>query len=224
MATTQTAEAEQEVVYQISVPIPKASRSWDVDYSKLPRHIYEAALRKGLADLMGRGLSKIAVKDEDGEKLEGEALEKANQAASSMVEKNLEAMYSGEMSVRGGTKRKITGAIKTRAKQKALRIVKAQIKAENERIGDYSSKELSLAAEQMLEDFPAIIEEAREEIEKEEKEIKEKGYIKVESNGKSKLVQSLKKDPKRVAANEARKVKNPKPKGRQKGETTHVRA
>ena len=48
--------------------------------------------------------------------------------------------------------------------------------------------------------------------------VKEKGYIATDAKGKSKLVAGLKKDPKRVAANEARKVKNPKPKGRQKGE------
>jgi|SRR5215472_6388344 len=218
MASTETVEQTEEVTFRLEVTIPKTGRSFSLDLEKLPKHIYAAIILKGATDLMSRGLTKIGTKDSDGEKLAGEELEAAQEAATEMVERNLEAMYSGEMSVRGGGRKKIAGAVKTRAMQKAKRIVKAQIKAEGERIGDYTGKEITLAAEQLLDDHPSILEDAAKELAEEEKKTKEKGYIKVESDGKSKLVKSMRKDPKRVQANEARKVKNPKPRGRAKGE------
>jgi len=218
MAQVEQNETEESVTFQIEVTIPKAGRGFFVDLEKLPKHIYAAIISKGCTDLMSRGLTKIGTKDEDGEKLTGDALEAAQEAATEVVERNLEAMYSGEMSVRGGGARKVKGAVKTRAMQKAKRIVKAQIKAEGERIGDYTGKEITLAAEQLLDEHPELLAEAEKELAEEEKKTKEKGYIKVESDGKSKLVKSMRKDPKRVAANEARKVRNPKPRGRAKGE------
>jgi hypothetical protein len=219
MANVESIDVEsEEVTYKLEVTIPKTGRSFSLEIDRLPKNIYAAIMTKGSVDLMSRGLTKIGTKDEDGEKLTGSALEAAQEAATEIVERNLEAMYSGEMSVRGGGKRKVAGAVKNRAMQDAKRIVKAQIKAEGERIGDYSGKEITLAAEELLEDHPELLEEAAKKIAEEEKKVKDKNYIKIESNGKSKLVSKMRKDPKRVAANEAKKVRNPKPRGR-KGET-----
>jgi hypothetical protein len=191
-----TEAQEQEPVYTIEIPVAKAGRSFSLDLSKLPKEVYAEIVIKGAQSVMGRGMTEIKTQG-----LEGEELEKAREAAGEVAERNLQAMYDGKITLRAAKRVKTKGKEKTRAMQKARAIVKAQIKAEGLRISDYSAKEISLCAEQVLEDNPDMIEEARAELEREAKETTEKGRIKFS------LKDTLKADPKRVKANEERKVK-----------------
>ena len=214
-ALDQEMEAEaSDQTFIVEFTIPKAgSHVFKVDLQKMLRSNYGATIVKGLQELCKRGLNDVKTKD-----LDDEELAEKREEAIRIIDANIEQLYTTELTVRGIKRSKVTGKEKTRAKQKAVRIVKAQIKAEGERISDYSNKEISTAAEQLLDEHPELVEEARAEIAAEEKALKEKGYIAVDGKGKSKLVAGLRKDPKRVAANEAKKVKNPKPKGKVRGE------
>lgn len=209
-AITEAQDTEAEPVFTIEIPIAKAGRSFTLDVSKLPKEVYQELVIKGAQSVMGRGMGEIKVKD-----LEGEELERAREAAAEVAERNLQAMYENKITLRAVKRVKVKGKAKTRAMQKARAIAKAQAKAEGLRLGDYSAKEWTIVAEQILEDNPEMVAEAQAELEKEEKEAKEKGRIKFS------LKTTLKADPKRVAANEAKKVKKvpgATPKQRQKGQ------
>lgn len=204
---------EQEPTFTIEIPVAKAGRSFTLDLSKLPKEVYAEIVIKGAQSVMGRGMTEIKTQG-----LEGDELEKAREAAAEVAERNLQAMYEGKITLRAAKRVKVKGKEKTRAMQKARAIVKAQIKSEGLRISDYSAKEITLCAEQVLEDNPDLLEEARLELEREEKETKEKGRIKFS------LKDTLKADPKRVAANAERKARakakaGAAPKQRVKGET-----
>src|SRR5690349_19040956 len=115
-ATETEAEAETFVV---QFTIPKCgSHVFSVDLSQAPRANYAATLIKGLQALCGTGLTKVLTKG-----LEGQELEEARLAAIRVVEENVEKFMTTELSVRGIKRSKTTGKEKTRAKQKAIRIV-----------------------------------------------------------------------------------------------------
>ena len=195
----------------LQVWIPKAGKFMSVDFGKLPKEVYVEALTKGLQSIATRGMSKIVVKG-----LEGEELEDSQEAAYEVAQKNLADMYDGNirlMTVKRTKEKK--GKVKTRAMQKARNIVKAQIKAEGEKVSSYSASQISEAAEELLELQPEILEEAREELAKEEKaQAKASANIKITAKAGGKL----KADPKRVKAVAERTAKAKAARQQKRGE------
>ncbi len=183
MAEAQT-EAEQTKF--VTVLIPKAKQSLEVDLSQLPEEVWSEVVNLGLKSLLTRGMTEIKTTG-----LEGKALETAQHAAFEVAQGNLEKMYSGEIRLTTTKRVKVKGKERTRALQKAKNIVKAQMKAEGLKISHYSAKEITMAAESVLEDNPELIAEARAELEAEEKQT---------AKVKISLKDKMKADPKKVQA------------------------
>ena len=196
----ETAEAPTTV---IKVWIPKANAYLDVDISeeKTPKECYMEALVKGFQAILTRGMSGPNGVSTKG--LEGEELEEAQARAYEIAQQNLESMYAGEIrltSVKRVKEKK--GKVKTKAMQNARVIIKAQIKAEGGKVSHYTAKQISELAEELLVDQPELIEEAREQLAKDDKEA-EKVKARLEKS-KIKLTSKVKADPKRVKAAEER--------------------
>ena len=171
----------------VSVFISKAKASLDVDISKLPDDVYNEVLQKGLQSVLGRGMGEIKVGA-----LEGAELEKAQEAALEVAAANLEKCYAGEIRFMAAKKTKVKGKERTEAMRIAKQIVKDQMKAEGLKISHYSAKEITAAAEQVLADNPEILEQAKENLARIEKERSSKVKINLKS--------TMKTDPKKVAA------------------------
>jgi len=157
---------EEEKDY-IRIPLPKASVKDDPAYaeiciSDLPDHVYTEALLKGIQSLVNRG---------DMNKIKGAKTDASRAAAIEAAEKNIAALYAGQIRVSAGAKTKISGAIRTLAMQKARLLVKDAIKRAGEKISHYAAREITSAAEMILggEHGAALIAEARAEIEAREK-------------------------------------------------------
>lgn len=192
MAQVATQEVETEEALTpgtsiVSVFISKGKGSLDVDISKLPDDVYNEVVQKGLQSILGRGMGEIKTGA-----LEGEELRRAQEAAMEVAAANLDKCYKGEIRFMAAKRTKVKGKERTEALRIAKQIVKDQMKAEGLKVSHYSAKEITAAAEQVLNDNPEILEQAKENLAKIESERTKKVKIDLKS--------SMKADPKKVAA------------------------
>lgn len=141
-----------------SVPVTKAGNSTlDIDTDKLPDDMYKLAMAEGLKVLLNKGMSKITTA-----KLEGEELAKAQAAALAQGEKNAEALRSGTLKVgRGSSKTKgIPGVVMTEARRLAKAVIKDLMRAEKIKISAVPAKEITEAANKLLEVDSSFIAQA----------------------------------------------------------------
>lgn len=183
--TTEVTSSPQTSV--VSVFIAKGKGSLDVDISKLPDDVYNEVIQKGLQSILGRGMSEIKTGS-----LEGDELRKAQEAAMEVAAANLDKCYRGEIRLMAAKRTKVKGKERTEAMRIAKQIVKDQMKAEGLKVSHYSAKEITAAAEQVLADNPEILEQAKENLAKIDKEREKKVKISLKS--------TMKADPKKVAA------------------------
>jgi hypothetical protein len=103
---------------------------------------------QGLKVLLNRGMSKIATKG-----LEGEKLEQAQEAAMKVAVANLEKVRKGELrATRAKADGKIAGEVMTEAVKIAKAMIKAGIKANGGKVSLVEPKEITRMAKELLAD------------------------------------------------------------------------
>lgn len=211
-ATAEVTEAVAEATTNfVSVMISKAKRSLDVDVNALPEEVYQEVIIKGLQSVLGRGMGEVKIAG-----LEGDALKKEQDAAFTIAQENLEKCYKGEIRLMAAKKVKTKGKERTEALRIAKQLVKDQMKEEGLKVSHYSAKEITLAAEQVLEDNPDILEEAKRILAEREKKSKGKVKISLKTTMKAdekKVKAAKEKAEKAKAATAAKKAKGEKATG-----------
>lgn len=155
-----TMEATEEVSTTLMVPVTKAKGTIEVDTGQLPEHVYREALVQGLKVLINRGMTKLTKEAfPDADLLKAAAQEKA--------EETLQNMYDGKIRIMGGAKSdKVPREVMTEARRIARALVKDGLKRAGVKISYVESSEITKAANVLLADQPAILEQAKEEVER----------------------------------------------------------
>lgn len=144
----------------LRIPVVKAKGEYlELDTDILPIHVYKEIMIQGAKVVLNRGQTKITkAAFPDPQDLRDAAMAKAQET--------LEAMYQGKIRVMGGSKSdKVPREVMTLARQMAKQIVKQQIKDAGMRIGSFETKDITAAANAMLIATPAIVEQARADLE-----------------------------------------------------------
>jgi hypothetical protein len=156
--------ADVETFGGVDVLVTKAKRQIAVNTKLLSDEMFAECIYRGLADILNSGMSKITMKD-----LEGEELEKAQAAAFAKAEENLKALLAGEIKPKGSRGRKAT-KIPTEVKTEALRLAKAaitdQIKSDGGKVSHYAKSDITKWAKELLEADAAYYDMAKNELER----------------------------------------------------------
>jgi hypothetical protein len=120
----------------------------EVDASKFSDEVYKAIFTEGLNAIVNKvGMSKIMPGIT---KLEGEDRVKRTAEVREVAEKTVQAMYAG--SIKGATKaKKSSGAVETEALRLAKNMAKDVIRANGQKVGAYSAKEITAFAKVVLD-------------------------------------------------------------------------
>lgn len=187
MSDVATAEAPQ--VKKYIVPITKAKTTLEVDVSNIPDEVWDEVVLQGLKAVLNRGMSKITAKDtKDAEEMKRLALEAG--------QKNLNDLFEGKTKITGQKKAKAaSGAVMTEARRLAKAIVKDECKKAGLKVSHIPAKQITEAANALLEARPDLVEQAKANLEERAKAKVPEGF-----NIKSLLHE----DPKLAAKAEAR--------------------
>ena len=148
---------------ELNIKVTKAARTIVVNTDKFNEEVYEHVFLKGLEPLINAKMSKITVKD-----LEGEALETARQAAFEQAEKNLEALYEGKISrgrATAASGEKVSGPVMTEARRLAKEVIKNEIRAAGMKISHVAASDITKAANELIKTDPSFIEMATANLE-----------------------------------------------------------
>lgn len=147
---------------QLSIPITKAGNAKiTVDTDELYKvndgEMYALALAEGLKVILNKNMSKISVKD-----LEGDALEEARAAALAKGQENFDKLMKGEIKVRGSAAKgnKVPGPVMTEARRLAKEVIKNEIRAAGMKVSHVEASVITKAANQLIADDPSYIEQA----------------------------------------------------------------
>jgi hypothetical protein len=149
---------------KLAIPVTKGKATIEIDTdTDIPEAMYIEALKQGLKVLLNRGTSKIKKETYPNE-------DELKAAAMAQANVQLEAIKAGTIKVSGATKSagKVAGAVMTEARRLARGIVKDQIKASGGKISHYEAKDITAAANALLEVRPDIIEDAKANLAKRE--------------------------------------------------------
>lgn len=147
----------------VQVPVVKGKGSVDIDIEKLPDDMYKAALEAGLKVLINGGASKIT-KAEYPDEAELKA------AAMAKAEERVAQMLDGTLKLPGvKAAKKASGAVMTEARRLAKAIILDLMRKQGIRKADVDAKEITAAANELIEQQPDILEEAKANIEAREK-------------------------------------------------------
>lgn len=143
----------------IEVNVPKAKTKLKLNWDSLDLDTKLAIIQAGAEKIVQAATAKITKKDEPDEtKMAVLALEAA--------EEKLEQIHSGKWKPgRKASVGKVAGVVMTEARRLAKNIVKAQIKAANQRISDYEAKAITEAANLYLSEHEELIAQAQASIE-----------------------------------------------------------
>lgn len=166
----------------IQVGITKGGAPISVLTSDLPDNVYQAALAIGLKDLLNRGMSKI----KSNKDLEGEDKAKNQAAAMAQAEKNLAALKEGKMPRMVGVKTgdgKVAGVVMTEARRLAKNLIKDEIKKAGGKISHYEAKDITSAANALLEtdEGKGLLAQAQKNVDDRNKAVEEKPGVDLES-------------------------------------------
>ncbi len=144
----------------VAIPITKAKKNVSIDTDKIPVEIYETALMEGLKVLCNKNMSKITVKD-----LEGDELAAAQEAAYAKGQENLENLMAGNLK-----KRKAAGkesrAVTTEARRLAREAVKAAFKEAGKKLAGIKASVITAAADELIAEDDSYVAKARENVAK----------------------------------------------------------
>jgi hypothetical protein len=175
----------------MQIPVVKGKANVEIETDNLPDEVYQEALRLGLKELVNRGMSKITVA-----KLEGEKLAEAQAAAMAKAQENVESIKAGKIRFSGQKSSvKASGAVMTEARRIAKNIVKDTLKAAGHKISHYAAKDITAAANALIEAQPEIVKTAEENLKK-----------RAEAPVKIDITSLIKESPKLVAKAEAEKA------------------
>lgn len=140
-----------------------------LNFDELPIEVYKMLLIEGAKAIINTvGMSK---KLPGITKLEGEDKAKAVAAVKAQAEENVKALMSNTLSKRG-VKAKVSGAEQTEALRLAKILVKDHIRAQGQKIGAYSAKEITEYAKKVLEGNPELMVQAKKNLESRASEAK----------------------------------------------------
>src|SRR5262245_51685559 len=142
-----------------SIKITKAKRSLDVDFRSLPQEVQMYIVEQGLGKLLNGATSKWTAASEPDEVKRGDN-------AYAAAQKRLESLQAGKTGARASkTDASVSREVKTEAARLAKAVVKAQIKANKEKISDYKPKVITEAANAYLAGHPELLDQAKANIE-----------------------------------------------------------
>jgi hypothetical protein len=151
----------------LNIPVVKAGGKTiaiDTD-TDLDDRMFKLALEEGLKVLINAKMSKITAQS----KLEGAELEASQAAALEIAEKNLAAIKSGEFKKGGrgtsASSTKIPREVMTEARRLAKEVIKNEIRAAGMKISHVEPRDITAAANNLLETDPSYIEQAKANIE-----------------------------------------------------------
>ena len=174
----------------LNVPITKSGKTVEINTDDLPDTVYQEALLQGLKVLANRGMSKIT-------KVTYPAADELKDAAQAKALANVEDIKAGKIKFSGAKKAKTSGAVMTEARRLAKNLVKDGIKEAGGKISHYEAKEITAAANELLNDAeqgPVLVAQA-------EANLAERAKTPIKVN-----VSAIKISPKKVAAAEAKKA------------------
>lgn len=174
----------------VNIVVIKGKGTVAIDTDALPDAVYQAALLIGLKDLANKGMSKITKTTYPNE-------EELKAAAMAKATENAEAIANGTIKLPGtkSASGKVPGEVMTEARRLAKAIIKEQMKAAGLKVSHYPAKEITAAANALIESDATIIATATDNI------AQRKAAPAVEGN----ILATLKADPKLVAEAEAKK-------------------
>ena len=141
--------------------IPVTNKTISVDTDVIPESMFAMALAEGLKVMLNKGMSKIAVKD-----LEGEELDKARAAAMQVAAQNLEKVMAGEIKKpRAAGASKVPGIVMTEARRLAKEVVKNEIRAAGFKVSHVEASKITAMANDMIATDPSFLEQAKANIE-----------------------------------------------------------
>ena len=142
-----------------AVPITKAKKNLQVDSDGLSDDICAIIFAEGLKALLNKNMSKITVKD-----LDGEDLEAAKTAALAKGEENLENLKNGNLRKRKSSKE--SREVTTEARRLAREAVKAAFRDAGKKITGIKGSVITAAADELIAEDPSYTEKARENVAK----------------------------------------------------------
>ena len=159
---TNVGEAEAPKAFIAAIPLKSDCGEVTINFDELPIEVYKALLIEGAKAIINTvGMSK---KLPGITKLEGEDKAKAVAAVREQAEKNVAALMAGNLSKRA-SKEKVSGAEATEALRLAKILVKDHIRAQGQKIGAYTAKEITEYAKKVLEGNPELMVQAKKNLE-----------------------------------------------------------
>lgn len=151
------------------IPLKSDCGEVTINFDELPIEVYKMLLIEGAKAIVNSvGMSK---KLPGITKLDGEDKAKAVEAVRKQAEENVKALMSNTLSKRGA-KAKVSGAEQTEALRLAKILVKDHIRAQGQKIGAYSAKEITEYAKKVLEGNPELMVQAKKNLESRASEAK----------------------------------------------------
>lgn len=145
----------------LSIPVTKAGSALSIETDDIPASMYELALKEGLKVLLNKGMSKIVFKGLD----ENETA-KAKADALEIGEKNLANLMAGKIKAgRAASTSKVPAAVMVEARRLAKDVVKAEIRKAGMKISLIPAKDITAAANQLIERDASFIATAKANIE-----------------------------------------------------------
>lgn len=180
----------EDLNMQLDVMVTKAKEVLAIDSDALPEHVFIAFLKEGAKHYLNRGMTKITKKEyPDAEQLKAAALVQG--------QKNLENIMAGNIRIVGAAKAtKTSGAVMTEARRLARNLVKDEIKRQGLKVSHFEAKEITKAANAILENDDSLIKQA-------EANLAERAKTPVKIDIKS----IIKESPEKVKAAEEKKAK-----------------
>ncbi len=174
----------------VNIQVTKGKGTVELNTEAIPDAVYQAALLIGLKDLANKGMSKITKETYPNE-------EERQAAAMAKAAENVIAINDGTVKLPGvkAASGKVPGEVMTEARRLAKAIIKEQMKAAGLKVSHYPAKEITAAANELLNSDASIIATATDNI------AARKAAPKVDTG----ILATLKADPKLVAAAEAKK-------------------
>lgn len=136
----------------MQVPVTKGKGVIEIETDDIPEAVYREALLQGLKVLMNRGASKITKETYPKE-------DELKAAAMAKAEEQKALILKGDIKFTGQTKtKKASGAVMTEARRLAKNLVKDMMKAQGIKVSHVDAKDITKAANLVLESRPELIE------------------------------------------------------------------
>ncbi len=152
----------------VNIPITKAGKGvvvpFDLDeVMEWPAETVRELLFQGLKNVVNRGQSK----ESSAKDMEGAELQAHTERVLEIVNKQIELCKEGKIRISGGKAKKASSsAVRTEAMRNARALVKDALKRAGEKVSHYPPKEITKAAELLLEgeDGPELMKQAEEAV------------------------------------------------------------